>query len=222
MRSSLSRTDAPGVFALMTARRTRSPRVNRQFFKHLLQDRQLSQRQLAKLMDLDQSSLVRSFQGKRAFQTSEVTQLARILHVPLEEILKNLGEEAPPRLPKEGEEAVPVKGYISGSVVTFGKVPGPRAIPAPSNEPSAGLVALRYIDEGVFEGAYFYYRPGAGVQADAIGRLSVCAQVGGQMALANPKATGNGGYILRDVIGRILAENAWLESAHQVIWIKTS
>lgn len=63
---------------------------NKLYFERLLLDRDVSQRKLAKYMDLDQSSLVRAFQGKRQFQIHEVVQMTHILRVPLEDILRNL------------------------------------------------------------------------------------------------------------------------------------
>src|SRR5690606_20258949 len=98
--------------------------VNKRYFQQLLQDRDLSQRGLAKLMHLDQSSLVRAFQGKRKFKTQETAQLARILNVPLEEVLRNLDVEVPMmRLAKGG--TVAVTGQVVASKVQFGRPAGP-------------------------------------------------------------------------------------------------
>lgn len=195
--------------------------VNRQYFNRLLRDRQLSQRRLAKLMEIDQSSLVRAFQGKRKFQTRETTKMARILNVPLEDILTNLDIEVPlMRLQKGG--TVAVTGQILSGKVQFGRPTGPRKVAAPPNEDATGLQALRYTDEGPLEGAYLYYRPAAGVHPNSVGRLCICVVAGGDTVLATPRPSARDAYTLRDISGRVLAQDAWLESASPVVWIKTA
>src|SRR5690606_6298333 len=195
--------------------------VNKSYFTQLLQDRDLSQRGLAKLMHLDQSSLVRAFQGKRKFKTQETAQLARILNVPLEEVLRNLDVEVPMmRLAKGG--TVAVTGQVVASKVQFGRPAGPRTVAAPPNETGEGLQALRYSDEGPLEGAYLYFRPAVGVPVEAIGRLCVCTIQGGEVLLASLRhGSRRATYTLRDLAGRVLLEDAWIESAAPVVWIKT-
>ncbi len=205
----------------MAPRKPASRGPNKQYFRNLLLDRQLSQRQLAKLMGLDQSSVVRGFQGARKFTTHEVAKLAQLLQVPLEEVLSNLDVEVP-HVRSKGGGAVPVTGYTREGYVHFGKPVGPGRVPAPPGEISDGLKALRCADEGALEGAYFYYRPGDDIQSGAIGRLSVCNLAGGKVVLATPSPTGHASFALRDVVGRVLLEEAWLESASPVIWIKTA
>jgi transcriptional regulator with XRE-family HTH domain len=205
----------------MVPRKPATTGVNKQYFRNLLRDRQLSQRQLAKLLEMDQSALVRAFQGKRAFQTSEAAKMSRLLNVPLDDILRNLDVDVPMMREHKGG-TVPVKGYVMESYIEFKKASGPAVVPAPPHETGGGMLALRCADASVFEGAYFYYRPADTVQADAIGRLSVCRIADGRYVLATPRPTGRANFTLRDVAGRVLLEEAWLESASPVIWIKTA
>ena len=195
--------------------------VNKRYFTQLLRDRDLSQRGLARLMHLDQSSLVRAFQGKRKFTTQETAQLARILSVPLDEVLRNLGVDVPMMSLAKGG-TVAVTGQIVAGKVQFGRPAGPRTVAAPPNESAEGLQALRYSDEGPLEGAYLYFRPVDGVPAEAIGRLCVCTIQGGEVLLASVRhGSQRATYTLRDLTGRVLLEDAWLESAAPVVWIKT-
>lgn len=205
----------------MAPRKAAERGINKQYFYRLLGEQQLTTRTLAPLLGLDQPSIVRSFNGKRKFTNSEVSRLAQVLHAPLEDVLTNLGVVVPPMRPKVGG-TVPVTGYIKQSIVVLGKAPGPQNVPAPPNEPAAGLTALRCSDESVFDGAYFYYRPSDSVQANAISRLSVCVLTDGRVVVSTPRPTGRDSYTLRDLSGRVLVEEAWLTSAAPVIWIKTA
>jgi len=173
-------------------------------------------------MDMDQSSLVRAFQGARAFTTHETAKLARILNVPLEDVLSNLDVDVtPPVRPKGG--TVAVAGRIEAGKVVWGKAEGPRSVAAPPGENVAGMQALRCMDPGPLEGAYLYFRPAPGVEVDAIGRLCVCTVAGLGDVIATPKAgSQRGTYMLRSLLGEVIVSDAWLEAASPVVWIKTA
>jgi len=208
----------------MAQQHKRTPRgrgVNRRYFQHLLQDQELSQRKLAKLMDMDQSSLVRAFQGSRAFTTHETAKLARILNVPLEDVLANLDVDVtPPVRPKGG--TVAVAGQVVSGKVVYGRTEGPRSVAAPPNETGAGLQALRCMDPGPLEGAYLYYRPAVDVEPEAIGRLSICRLTGaGELAAVLSAGNQRGTYTLRSMTGEVIATDAWLDAASLVVWINT-
>lgn len=56
-----------------------------------LVEKQISQRRLATLMELDAGSLNRTIAGKRRLQINEATDLAKLLDVPLDEVLERFG-----------------------------------------------------------------------------------------------------------------------------------
>lgn len=93
--------------------------VNRQYFKQLLEDRDMSQRTLAKHMDMDQSSLVRAFQGKRAFKLRETEQMAHILNVPHRDILANLGVGKEPDSRLAWAEVLAKNAYMRSALREF-------------------------------------------------------------------------------------------------------
>lgn len=193
-------------------------RINRNYFKQLLLDRKIKTRELASLADMHQASVVRALQGKQPLKDYELAKMAEILNVPLDEFVRNLGIDVP-HVRMENGGKVPVTGSISaGKVVET--VAGPRAVAAPPNESGAGMQALRYTDEGPLEGAYLYFRPAKDVPVEAIGKLCVCVVSGGEMWVGTPRVVQSGVYTLRDVMGRILAESIWIESASPVLWIK--
>lgn len=200
-------------------KRGESRGVNKRYFTQVIRDRDLSQRRLAKLMDIDQASLVRAFQGKRRFKTEETAKLATVLSIPLEEVLRNLDVEVPL---VQTKGAVPVTGQVLSGRVQFGRPAGPRSVAAPPNESGVGVQALRYSDVGPLEGAYLYFRPTDGVPAEAIGKLCVCVIQGGETLLASPRqGSRRACYTLQDMTGKVLLEDTWLESASPIVWIKT-
>jgi len=199
------------------------PRVNKRFFTQLLRDRSLSQRALAKRMDLDQASIVRALQGKRKFTNSETATLARILEVPMEEVLKNLDVDVPV-MRAQHRGIVTVSGYISGNKVISGRpLSGPRAVTAPPNESGVGMHALRCEDPGPLYGAYLYYRPAGDVAPEAVGRLAVCSTQDGESLVGTLRpGSGREAYTVVDFSGRAIAEDVWLSAATPVVWIKTA
>lgn len=194
------------------------PRVNKRYFQHRLQDVGLTQAELAKLMDLYPSDVSRSFSGKRRFTTHETAQLARILRVPLDDVLTNLAVDTP----IGGNDQVSVVGEVTQlGEVRFGQPAGPRKVEAPLRESAEGLRALRYSGGGAIEGAHIYYREAKGLTPDAIGRLCVCFMGDGKLLLGTPRAgSKRDAYTLYAVNGDVLIEDTWLLAASPVVWIK--
>lgn len=67
--------------------------VNKRYFSDLMKDRKLSLREVARRMEVWPAALSRSLDDKRKMQMEEAVQLARILSVPLAEVLVNAGIE---------------------------------------------------------------------------------------------------------------------------------
>ena len=67
--------------------------VNKRYFIDLMKDRRLSLREVARRMDVWPAALSRSIDGKRKMQMPEAVSLARILSVPLTEVMVNAGIE---------------------------------------------------------------------------------------------------------------------------------
>lgn len=200
----------------------KSEGVNTRYFKRLLQERKLSQAELARRMKIYPSEISRGFTGKRVFTTHETAQLARILEVPHDEILKNLAVDVP-QTPQAQGGMVSVVGEIAARGEVLFKAPseGPKVVPVPPREAVVGLQALRYVGEGLLSGAHLYYRVTNGVAPEAIGRLCVCTLSDGSMLLATPRAgTSRETYTLRDVNGEVLKADAWLMSASPIVWTK--
>lgn len=67
--------------------------VNKRYFSDLMKDRKLSLREVARRMEVWPAALSRSLDEKRKMQMEEAVALARILGVPLAEVLINAGIE---------------------------------------------------------------------------------------------------------------------------------
>lgn len=67
--------------------------VNKRYFHDLMKDRRLSLREVARRMEVWPAALSRSLDDKRKMQLPEAVSLARILSVPLAEVMLNAGIE---------------------------------------------------------------------------------------------------------------------------------
>lgn len=65
--------------------------INTKWFKERLSERGVSQRKLAKMMDLDASAVTHMFHGRRNMRLEEAQHLADIMRVPVEEVLRHAG-----------------------------------------------------------------------------------------------------------------------------------
>ena len=65
--------------------------IDTSWFKGLLQDRQISQRQLAFKMNMDPASMSLMLRGKRKMHLQDAELMAKTLHVRVDEILFHAG-----------------------------------------------------------------------------------------------------------------------------------
>lgn len=67
--------------------------VNKRYFSDLMKDRKLSLREVARRIDVWPAALSRSLDDKRTMRMEEAVSLARVLSVPLADVLVNAGIE---------------------------------------------------------------------------------------------------------------------------------
>lgn len=70
-------------------------------------DRRISQRELAKRLGVDHSALSLAFRGKRQMKMTEAADLARLLGVPVSEVMENAGIQG-------DSSTVPMRGFVDG------------------------------------------------------------------------------------------------------------
>jgi DNA-binding XRE family transcriptional regulator len=107
--------------------------IDTKWFKEKLADAGLSQRQLAKKLGLDQSAISLTFSGRRRMQFKEAADIARLIGLPVSEVLRNAGVPI-----DQGEQTVPLAAYMDthGEIHCMGydgeRVTPPKPMPAGS------------------------------------------------------------------------------------------
>lgn len=163
------------------------------WFRERLHASGRSQRDLAKTLDKDPSSVSLLLRGKRQMKMQEATKLAQFLDQPLHEVLRHAGVMAPAdaRAAARGEHAdvmemvnthdVPLVGYVDGEgEVHIDREPTetdkvPRVPTPPGLERKAVAVQVRAAmsRNEMFDGWVLYFAPRDHVDPEAIGRLSI-------------------------------------------------
>lgn len=200
-------------------------KINTAWFKARLKDKGMSQRKLAKMLELDPASVSLTLRGKRELKMEEAVAVATLLGQPLDEVLLHAGV----RPPKEGKYMVKVGGSIDGTgTVHLNGARGERLVIAPPGLPESAC-ALRYqtamSTAEVMDGWIAYAAPGGSVDPSAIGRLCL-VQVGnkGPLVLGVVMRGYSTGVfnVLPWVPGGVMLEGVMLDAATPVLWVKTS
>ena len=145
------------------------------WFKTRLADKQLSMRKLADLMGLDVSAVSLMFSGKRGMSASEAASVARLLGVPVDEVMRHAGID----LRGATKDAVPIVGWVDaeGDIHT-GKILGPKTVQGPPGA-SPECQAVRAQTGGPFDGWIYFFHEADGISLEAVSRLCV-VQVAGE------------------------------------------
>lgn len=133
--------------------------INKKWFVDRMADRQISQNQLAKFLNLHGAALSRTFSGDRRMQTQEAIAIANLLGVTLDEVLTHAGVRT--ELP--GGTKAQVRGSVKNGVVH------PSRSARPVKAPEPGFEALT-VPETRWT---LFYKPASAISPDAIGRLAV-------------------------------------------------
>lgn len=89
------------------------------YFKDALSAKKLSQRGLAKLMDLDQAAISLMFRGKRGMTPHEAHQVSQILGVPILEVMRRAGIEV-----TDDVHRSPIASHVDEKGVVHAMPPG--------------------------------------------------------------------------------------------------
>jgi len=126
--------------------------MNTEWFRQLLATRKLSQRGLAKLMELDPAAVSLMLRGQRKMTNEEAHQVSLILGVPITEVLRQAGIEV-----SDDVRRVKVTGHIGKDAAvtlfpkrTHDKVVGPADCPE-------GTYALQLRDSSSQRDGWMYF-----------------------------------------------------------------
>ena len=84
--------------------------IDSKWFRDSLADRRMTQREFATLAGMDPASLTLTLQGKRRMTIERAAEFARILAIPVDDVMKRFGINA-----HENAQRVPIIGYIDGA-----------------------------------------------------------------------------------------------------------
>ncbi len=205
-----------------------SRKLNAQWFKDRLADKQISQRKLSKLLDIDPAAVSYMLRDKpiREMKMDEAIAFASIVGVPLEDVLVNAGLD----LPAEGRGMATVIGHVDPTgELRRGSVEAPRRVPAPPEAP-AGLAAARFKTPmsaaAALDGWLIYFDDSVTrVSPEAAGRLCVAVLGNHGRAVVGIVNRGyaRGSFTVHPwTPGAAPMENVMLEKAAPILWIRTA
>ena len=161
--------------------------TNTPWFRDRLAERRLSQRGLAKLMGLDPGALSLTLRGLREMKMAECVEMARLLGVTADEVMKNAGIRVDHK-----HDKIRISGWIDGigeyhpsPDEPLGEVPHPGIGYPVHLKATLCRTAGSHIDH--MDGWLLFHEDVSdGVPADAIGRLSLCKLRGAGACVAKP------------------------------------
>jgi transcriptional regulator with XRE-family HTH domain len=159
--------------------------IDTTWFRNRIAERHMSQRGLAKKLGLDPAAVSLMFRGKRRMQMHEAADVARLLGVPLNDVLDHAGIRAPMSRAEYSDLSVPLVYWMDGQGELHTIEPGERVEVTAALHDSVvacqcrtAMSPLEHMDRWLM----FFPAPSqGGVQADAVGRYSVMRLQGGVM-----------------------------------------
>lgn len=159
--------------------------VDTDWFRARLADRQMSQRGLARALGLDAAAVSLMLRGKREMKITEAVELARLLGVPADDVMQAAGVRM-----QSGGNMVPIVGIVDGAGEFHWQDGG--QVQHPGGGLATDVQAVQCQTAGSplehMDGWLLFGQGTApkGVQAEAVGRLSLCRIRNGVIYLAAP------------------------------------
>lgn len=146
--------------------------MDAKWFRDRIADRELNQTRVGEMLGLHRSDITKIFNETRRLSPQEAADLARILAVPYEEVLRRAGV----KLPQEKTAMVPVIGVADVAGVIDSHVDGPKKIARPSAN-FGDLSAIRiHAAHSPLDGWNAYFVPTSKIDPEAVGRMAVVAE----------------------------------------------
>lgn len=194
--------------------------MNTDWFRQLLATRKLSQRGLAKLLELDPAAVSLMLRGQRRMTSAEAHQVATILGVPITEVLRQAGIEV-----IDDVRRVKVTGYIDeGSVVTlFPKRTHDKVI-GPADCPEGTYALQTRAPNSTKDGWMLFVSPSEDDPRAHLGRMCCVALENGNHLVAIVQRGYRSGTfnLIRSSNGQALRTDANVVWASPILWVKPS
>ena len=191
---------------------------NSQWFKGKLADLNIKQSELADKLSIDPAGVSLMLRGRRKIRIEEAGVIAKILSVPVEDVLRHAGVDTE----VIQDHMTPVVGWIDidGRIHEDG-VEGAKHVVRPAELDFTGL-ALRYQCDGAMDGALVYFHPGEGIEPSSIGRAAVVETKDGQKLLRTIKRGYDRGMFSATNLGSNskMPDQLALVSAYPVQWMR--
>lgn len=187
------------------------------WFKDKLKDNKLSQRGLAKLIELDPAAVSLMLRGQRKMTPHEAHQISMILGVPILEVMRRAGIDV-----TEDVRKAPVAAHVDSAGSVFSMPNGTHDMSASPGDCPIGTYAVQVrAHTSVKDGWLLFVTPTQSEPSEHIDQLCSCATKSGQQLIGVVRR----GY-RRDTQNLILwpsnetmfdADLAWVSP---VLWIK--
>lgn len=193
--------------------------VDRDWFRERLEDIQMSQRKLAKHLEIDPAAVTLMLRGERRITTAEAQQIAGLFAVPVTEILRRAGVDV-----RDDVRMVPLSGYLTpdASIVQVEIEDEPDFIEAPADVPG-GSYAVQVRDHASPHDGWVMIISGDKVDPErVIDRACACSVIDGRLVTGVIKKgykRGTYNLVITATKPQIL-ENASIEWASPILWIK--
>ena len=186
--------------------------MNTQWFRDRLADKKLSQRRLAKMLEIDPAAVSLMFRGMRRITPHEAHQISVILGVPLNEVMRNAGIEV-----TEDVRRCPVAAHVdeNGVVTTM----PPRThddVIGPGDCPVGTFAIQVRSHSSVKDGWLLFVTPAQAAPAENIDQLCLVATGDGRQILAVVRR----GY-RRDTHNLIVWPSTEMISDASIAWTST-
>lgn len=192
--------------------------MNTEWFRQLLATRKLSQRGLAKLLELDPAAVSLMLRGQRKMTNEEAHQVSLILGVPITEVLRQAGIEV-----TEDVRRVKVTGHIDedAKVTLFPKRTQDKVI-GPADCPEGTYALQMRTPGGTKDGWMMFVSPSEDDPRAHLGQMCCVALDNGEHLVAHLQRGYRSGTfnLIRSSTAQSLRTDVNVVWASRILWIK--
>lgn len=192
--------------------------MNTEWFRQLLATRKLSQRGLAKLLELDPAAVSLMLRGQRKMTNEEAHQVSLILGVPITEVLRQAGIEV-----IDDVRRVKVTGHIdeNATVTLFPKRTQDKVI-GPADCPEGTYALQMRYPNNTKDGWMYFVSPSEDDPRAHLGQLCCIALENGEHVVSTLHRGYRSGTfnLIRCSTGQALRTDASVVWASRILWIK--
>lgn len=191
--------------------------IDKAWFQERLAAKKLSQRKLAKVLEIDPSSVTVMLQGRRKMTMGEAQVIAGQLALPVTEVMRRAGIDV-----RDDIKKVAVAGYINGEAwVTLLPRGTHDMIEAPADVPSSGFALQVRHASGPHDGWLLFIDGSQREPRELVGKACIVALSDGRLVSAVPlRGYKAGTYNLVVQPHAHVLENQSVAWCSPVLWIK--